>query len=322
VDVVEPHAVDGEVLDVRDLDRRRVLHAAVRRQEAVLDRQVRAREHRPEVVEGHSLQGEDRVDAGVRHREEVRVSVELAASRSEHDRLRVDRGGVDALGRADVPDVVGPEEEVRERQRALWIGIDVGESAIVDLEEVDLQGVNVFERLLPSPLLDGDVVVVLLSELGQVQVDLRLVDLEVRNELELDELGPLHARAQAWDDGDRGVGVRVLPDRDVVERDRESNEVKVEVPDFRGVAGQVLVHRLLHGAPHRLVHEEGRDDDEENQAEEDSEELQSVLGEVESGVTDLSPERLVFRNAPPGGRFSRFRPRFRGRRRHALERGK
>ena len=118
MDVVHADPVDQKVFDPGGLDGRSELDLSVGRQETVVDLQVRmAGEHRPEVVERHALEGKERVEAEIRLREEIRVSVDLGAAGVEHDPLRVDRRRIDAIGGADVPDVVRAEKEVRDLQR-------------------------------------------------------------------------------------------------------------------------------------------------------------------------------------------------------------
>jgi hypothetical protein len=265
----------------------------VRREKAVVQGHVRALKHRPEVVERHLVESEKRVESHVRLGEKVGVTVHLAAPGSEDDPLGVNGGGIHAVGRADVADVVGSEEDVRELQGPGRILVDVSEGAVIDLEQVDLERIDGERRLLPSPFVDGNLVVVLLPQLRQVQVDLRLIEREIRNEFQLQELAPLHARLQSRKHRHERVGMRVLPDRHVVESHRETEDVEVEVLDVRGIASQTRVDLLLHCPPHRLVHEERRDDDDQSQNEKDPEELERVLGEVEPGVADLAEKRRV-----------------------------
>src|SRR5207244_1767468 len=105
--------------------------------------------------------------------------------------FRVYRRGVDAIGGADVADVVRSEKQVRDLQRSRRVLVDVREGAVVQLEEVDLERVDRVSGVLPSLFVERDAIGRLLLDLEQVHVDLRLVEPEIRDELQLEELAPL-----------------------------------------------------------------------------------------------------------------------------------
>ena len=71
---------------------------------------------------------------------------------------------------------------------------------------------------------------------GRFEVDRRLLDLDVADEASGEQGSPMDAGAQALDAQNRGLGMGVLRDHDVVEIEREAHGMKVERSDARGVA--------------------------------------------------------------------------------------
>jgi hypothetical protein len=134
----------------------------------------------------------------------------------------------------------------------------------MDLEVIDLQRVDRLQRFLPAAFLDRGRIVDLLARLGKIEVDRRLLDLDIADEALPEEQGlPMDAGAQPLDAENRGLGVGVLRDHDVVEIEREAHGVKVELSDARGIALQRAIHVRLGVSTQGLVDRERNDVGEE-----------------------------------------------------------
>ena len=168
----------------------------------------------------------------------------------------------------NVADVVRVDREARHLERPLRVGIDVSDLAVADAEQIDLERVDLLERLLPPLVLDGRRVLDLPFELRQVDVDARAVEEEVGDEVEPGELAPLQARVQLRKDRDRRLGMGLLPHGQVRQVDRHPDKVEVRPRQQDGVALQARVHPLFHVAAQGLVPEERGDDDENEEPEE------------------------------------------------------
>src|SRR5437867_1128536 len=137
--------------------------------------------------------------------------------------------GVGPLLRADVADVRGDEVEVAQAQRLEGPLVDVRHVTVANLEVIDLERVDSLQRVLPAALLDRGRVGDLLARLRQVDVDRRLLDLDVGDEAPGEQRSPVDAGAQALDSKNGRIGMSVLNDRQALQIERETQRVKVEV---------------------------------------------------------------------------------------------
>jgi hypothetical protein len=204
--------------------------------------------------------------------EEVGIAVDDELAVVEHDRVDVELGRIGALLGANVPDIVGVDVHGREAQGLERALVDIGHFPIDELELVDLQRVDGLEGLLPPALSDRRLLLGLFAELLEVHVELRVVEAEVGNGLEPDHLSPLGAGGELGDVDHRRIGMRVLGEYDVGQRERGADRMEAQLLDLHGIAVEALVHPTLDKPAHRLVDEEGRDereDDHGKQAEPD-----------------------------------------------------
>src|SRR6266542_6643335 len=156
------------------------------------------------------------------------MSVHDSAARLEDDSLGVHRRRVDTVLGVDVADVVGAEGEVGNVKRPAGVFVDVDEVPVIDAQQVDLEGKDRESRLLPSVVLDRRRVGGLLSQLRQVDMDPRLVEEEVRDDVAGENLTPLHACVKPGKESHGRIGMRLLEDVDVGESDRKGEETEVK----------------------------------------------------------------------------------------------
>ena len=149
--------------------------------------------------------------------------------------------------------------------------VDVGDLAVRDADPVDLQRIDRLERLLPALVLHRRLVRGLPLQVLAVGVDLRAVDAEVRDQASEEEGLPLHAGVEALHLEHRRIGMLVLDDDEVGERQRAADGMEAQPPDVRRVALEPLVHLAFDVAAQRLVDEERRDDDQRHEQRDASE---------------------------------------------------
>ena len=268
-----------------------VLDAARERQDAALQGEVRPRHDRTEGLERDLLQLHHGVHAGKRLREEVGVAVDRPAPAFENARGRVDRRWVDAVLRVDVADVLRLHVEVGQLEGVFRVRVDVRHRRVPDEEAVDLEGIDLFHRLLPAPLLDRRRIRRLGAQLRQVEIDARPVEDEVRDELQGEKLLPLDARVEPRELEHGRFGVGLLPQDQVLESQRQVDRVESEALDPDGIALEAPVHAALHRPAQGLVDEEQGDDEEDENARQDEKDR---AGTPRPRVGEAGP-RLPFR---------------------------
>src|ERR1700686_5510406 len=74
----------------------------------------------------------------------------------------------------DIADVVGAEGQVSEMKRPIRIGIYVSELAVANSEQVNLEGIDSLNRVLPSLFTERRRVGFFRSQLGQIDMDVRM----------------------------------------------------------------------------------------------------------------------------------------------------
>ena len=263
--VVHLDAVDRRARQRDRLHLQAVLDVTVCCEHALVDPEVVPIRDRLEVVELDVGQLDVSAKRRIRLGQEIGLAIRRHAALVEHEGRESNVGRIGTLARA-VADVGGDQVEIADVQRLEGALIDVRHVALLNLEVVDLQRIDRLERVLPAAFLDGSRVLDFLPRLRQIDVDGRLHELDVGNELAGQERAPVDARAQPLETDDRRLGMLVLRDHDVVEIEREAQRVEVQLPDARGVALERAIHLRLGIAAQRLVDEErdGVGDDEQD----------------------------------------------------------
>src|SRR4029077_15819340 len=111
------------------------------------------RDERPEIVDRDLAEPQHRMEARIGLGEEIRVAVERAAAGVEDDSFGMDRRRINVLLGMDVADVVGPDRQMRNAQRTPGVLVDVGDLPFADAEQVDLERIDLQQRLMPPAVL-------------------------------------------------------------------------------------------------------------------------------------------------------------------------
>src|SRR5579864_3374898 len=74
----------------------------------------------------------------------------------------------------DIADVVGAEGQVSEMERPIRIGIYISELAVANSEHINLERIDSLNRVLPSLFAERHRVRFFRSQLGQIDVDVRM----------------------------------------------------------------------------------------------------------------------------------------------------
>ena len=263
VAVLRDEAVHLKALQPDGGDLGRVLDVTAPADGPARDGHVGAREHRREVVERDVAEHHVALDPRVGLQQEIGEAVHAELPALEDHRLDLDRRRVLALRRPHIADVPHHRLDLGHAQRLRLARLDVGRFAVDDLELVDLERVHGLQGVLPAVVLHGRRIVQLGLEVLAVDVDDRLDQLEVGDQLAVDQRAPLYAGREPLDPHHGRVGIGVLHHPDVVEVDGEPDGVEVELADVGRVALHLPVHLALGHAAQRLV-EEDRDDEREH----------------------------------------------------------
>ena len=262
--VADTHPLDRDLGYGEISDPGRVLELSRRRERSSGDEDVPVLGEVSEGVERDRGQAKLSLHAGMRRREKIRMALQLRLAGPGQNGARLDRRRIRAFPGVDVADVGGPRIDLRELERALRIVVDVGQRPVPDAEKVDLQRVDRLDGFLPALAVDGDLVRELAPQLRKVHVRHGPIDREVGDGSEKEQLPPVHARVEPGHEEDRGLGVRLLPDHDILQRQRKAQRLEPRLPDAGAVTAEARVHPALDRAPEGLVrheaHERGEGD--------------------------------------------------------------
>jgi hypothetical protein len=116
----------------------------------------------------------------------------------------------------------------------------------MDRENVYLEGIDRFQGLLPTLLLERNLAFLFFSNVSQVDVQLRPVDQEITNHAGSEERAPVYPRAKTPDVGDRRIRIGILYHGQILEIQSERNGVEIGMTDVDRIAFQMTVHLMLH----------------------------------------------------------------------------
>src|SRR6185295_6807030 len=94
-------------------------------------------------------------------------------------------------------------------------------------------------------------------EMREVDVQLWAIEREIGDQPSGQERPPLHARVKARETAYGRLGIGLLGEHEIEERQRQPDRVKPELADADAVAREACIHLPLDGPPQRFVDQKG-----------------------------------------------------------------
>ena len=123
---------------------------AVRREHALPHGEVLAFRDRHEISEIEALQVHLALEAHTRLLEKIGMPVQGKFSLLKEDRLEFDRRGIDIFRRENIPDIGGVEKYPAGLKGLGGTLVHIGQRAVTDSKNVDLQRVDRLKSVLPT----------------------------------------------------------------------------------------------------------------------------------------------------------------------------
>ena len=174
IDGIDRHFVN---IDVRYL--RRVLEPSIARKDASPDRYVDVPDGRGDRTKRYVANSEARLNPRERLHQIVRSSFEIHSALIKHHHVRAEPGGVDVVGLVDVANVVCDEVKMRQAERLAGGTIDINDIAFMNDEAIDLEWIDILQRILPSFLAQRRLVFLFRDKLSLVDMDFRIPEADV-----------------------------------------------------------------------------------------------------------------------------------------------
>src|ERR1700733_4363333 len=158
-----------------------------------------------------------RKDSGKRVVEEISPSVDSHSTLLEYYRVEAELRRIHLVVVVDIADVIGVQRDIAQMQRPLRIGVNVNDFPVSNSEPIYLERVDALDRVLPALVFQRHLTRRLGSQLGQVDVHVRVREQDVSDDMAGKQFAPLNVKAHLRQIGDRRIWMSVLRDDQPVE---------------------------------------------------------------------------------------------------------
>ncbi len=155
------------------------------------------------------------------------MPVQGKLSLSKKGRLDFDRRGVDRFRRENIPDIGGMEKDLAGVKGLVGTLVHIGQRAVTNSENVDLQRVDCLKSVMPPFLLKGGFALRLLPGLLQIDVQVGPVDQKIPCQPSFDERCPVNACVETLDAGDRRVRNLILDEDEVIQVQGQADRMEI-----------------------------------------------------------------------------------------------